>query len=131
MKYGQFHNSVHSWFLKDSQLSMFMRTNLVHISILISHKTRVAKNAQKLKKSPYLNLGNKNFLNFPHFLRPIFLIFTEISSFSPVFPHFFFTFLIFFLLFLIFSSHHFFLSIFLNFLKNISPSSIYFPGSRS
>merc|ERR1712078_467063 len=56
-------------------------------SQLANHQS--CKKCTKVKISPDLNLRNKNFPNFPHFFRPIFLTFTKIFSFSPVFPHFF------------------------------------------
>ena len=81
---------------------------------------------------------------FSSFFCPIFLMFTEISSFRSYFflyflhiflhfPNFYFFPHVFPLIFLYSFSRHFFLSFFLNFppKKNISPFTIVFPGSRS
>merc|ERR1712078_419041 len=69
-------------------------------SQLANHQS--CKKCTKVKISPGSNLRNKNFPNFPHFFRPIFLIFTKIFSFSPVFPHFLGSFPHFFFIFHIF-----------------------------
>ena len=75
-------------------------------------------------------MRNKNFTIFSHFFRPIFLIFTEISSFSPVFPHFFFIFLIllvFSSFFLYFPHFFFFPSFFPHIIFSSQFSQKYFP----